>query len=436
LARAKKPKERRGVGDGSITEIVKDEYYLLRWFEPDAVTDKKHQRSRHLHGTERQANDELRRILVAVQEGKCQPCSSRMTLTELADEYLAYVAKANKKRTYYSYGDTLRKHVLPTLRHVPASKITPKQVRDLLAAKEKEPQPSKKKTPGKNDPVKFYSERTIEYIQVVLHAMFEYAIDLKYLEENPAGLKKSFAVNLVDPDDPDELDGDDEDDVPIWTREQFLSFHEHARDDYFYPAYCIAATQGKRRGEVLGIKWPRVDLDTGKIFIKMAVQRFPHEGIQPCSLKDRRKEKGKNSNKRKASFIVLGPEVLALLRQHWEKQQEIKEAMGDRYQDEGWVFCREDGKPYDPKTCSKHFKKICEKAGLPPKTTLHHLRHNFTTYMQDFYLSLRKVQELDGHADVQTTRGYDHDTFERQKNAALAMEGRIFPESPHSPSEP
>ena len=436
MARAKKPKERRRVGDGSITEIVRDEHYLLRWFEPDPASGKKRQRSHHFYGTERQANDELRRILVAVADGKKQPGGNRMTLVELAEEYLAYVEKANKKRTYYSYSDTLRKHVLPTLGQVAVSRITPKQVRDLLAVKEHEPQPSKKKNPSRDDPVKFYSGRTIEYIQVVLHAMFEYAIDLKCVAENPADLKKSFAINLVDPDDPDELDGDDdEDDVPIWTREQFLSFHEHARDDYFYPAYCIAATQGKRRGEVLGIKWPRVDLDTGKIFIKIAVQRFPHEGIQPCSLKDRRKKKGKNG-KRKASFIVLGPEVMALLRQHWERQQQIKEVMGDRYQDDGWVFCREDGNPYDPKTCSKHFKKICEKAGLPPNTTLHHLRHNFTTYMQDFYLSLRKVQELDGHANVQTTRGYDHDTFERQKNAALAMEGAIFPGSPHSPNEP
>ena len=212
--------------------------------------------------------------------------------------------------------------------------LAEEQVRDLLAVKEKEPQPSKKKNPSRDDPVKFYSGRTIEYIQVVLHAMFEYAIDLKYVAENPADLKKSFAVNLVDPDDPDELDGDDdEDDVPIWTREQFLSFHEHARDDYFYPAYCIAATQGKRRGEVLGIKWPRVDLDTGKIFIKMAVQRFPHEGIQPCSLKDRRKKKGKNG--RKAKFIVLGRKCWPCYGGTGKQQHRSKRPWVICYRDEG-----------------------------------------------------------------------------------------------------
>lgn len=151
-----------------------------------------------------------------VSDGKIQRQSS-LTLAELADEYLAHVERANKKRTYFSYGDTLRKHILPTLERVPISKITPKQVKDLLVAKRQEPQPSKKKNPSKNEPVKYYSERTIEYIQVVIHAMFGYAIDLKYVEENPAELKKSFVTNLVDPDDPDELDRDDKDEVPIWT---------------------------------------------------------------------------------------------------------------------------------------------------------------------------------------------------------------------------
>ena len=96
LARAKKPKERRRVGDGSITEIVRDEHYLLRWFEPDPASGKKRQRSHHFYGTERQANDELRRILVAVADGKEQPGGNRMTLVELAEEYLAYVGKRTR----------------------------------------------------------------------------------------------------------------------------------------------------------------------------------------------------------------------------------------------------------------------------------------------------------------------------------------------------
>jgi hypothetical protein len=51
------------------------------------------------------------------------------------------------------------------------------------------------------------------------------------------------------------------------------------------------------------------------------------------------------------SFIVVGPQVLDLLKQHRERQLEIQEAMGERNHDEGWVFCRTDnGKPYDPKT--------------------------------------------------------------------------------------
>ena len=213
------------------------------------------------------------------------------------------------------------------------------------------------------------------------------------MAENPADLKKSFAINLVDPDDPDELDGeDDEDDVPIWTREQFRSFHEHAREDYFYLAHCIVVIHGKRRGEVLGIKWPRVDLDTGEIRQK-GCAAFPW-GRDSALFPERPEEKGKNG-KRKSSSIVLGPEATGVVAAALVKQHETKDSMGDRYRDEGWMFCRQDGKPYDPKTCSTHFEKICAKQGFPA-TTLHHLRHIFTTYMHDCYLSLRKVEELVG----------------------------------------
>jgi integrase len=429
--RAKKDDDRREYGDGGITTIVEGEHYLLRWYEPDPVTSKRRQHNRHFYGTRREARDEIRDIKRLVSDGKTQRQSS-MTLAELADEYLEHVERANKKRTYYSYSDTLRKHILPTLGRILISKITPKQVKDLLVAKRKEPQPSKKKSPDKNEPVKYYSERTIEYIQVVVHAMFGYAIDLKYVEENPAELKKSFVTNLVDPDDPDELDGDYEDEVPIWTREQFRGFHGAGKEDYFYPAHCICATHGKRRGEVLGLKWEDVNLDTGEVRIKRAVQRFPGEGIKPCSLKGVRKSKKK---RRMNSSFVLGPVMLGLLKQHWEKQQQIKEAMGDRYQDEGWIFCRPDGKPYDPKTCSTHFEKICDKAGLP-HTTLHQLRHIFTTYMHDFYDMLEQIgKEMLDHTGVQVTQGYDHPTFERKKKAALLLEDIVFPGSPPSPGE-
>lgn len=429
--RAKKDDDRREYGDGGITTIVEGEHYLLRWYEPDPVTGKRRQHNRHFYGTRREARDEIRDIQRLVSEGNVQHQSS-MTLAELADEYLAHVERANKKRTYYSYSDTLRKHILPTLGRIPIGKITPKQVKDLLVAKRREPQPSKKKSPDKNEPVKYYSERTIEYIQVVIHAMFAYAIDLKYVAENPAELKRSFVANLVDPDDPDELDGDDEDEVPIWTREQFRAFHDAGRDDYFYPAHCICATHGKRRGEVLGLKRDDVNLDTGEVRIKRALQRFPGEGIKPCSLKGVRK--GKKKRRLNSSF-VLGPVMLELLKQHWEKQQQLKGAMGDRYQDEGWMFCRFDGKPYDPKTCSTHFERICEKAGLP-RTPLHHLRHIFTTYMHDFYDMLDQIgKEMLDHTGAQVTQGYDHPTFERKKKAALILEGIVFPESPPLPGE-
>ena len=47
--------------------------------------------------------------------------------------------------------------------------------------------------------------------------------------------------------------------------EQLHGFLEHVRGDPLYAAWLLFATTGMRRGEVAGLRWPDVDLHTGRI---------------------------------------------------------------------------------------------------------------------------------------------------------------------------
>jgi integrase/recombinase XerD len=70
------------------------------------------------------------------------------------------------------------------------------------------------------------------------------------------------------------------------------------------------------------------------------------------------------------------------------------------------VFVSRLGKPITRIALWKVVKKYCTRAGLPPTVSPHTLRHSFATHVLAGGADLRTVQELLGHASIQTTQHY------------------------------
>jgi integrase/recombinase XerD len=80
------------------------------------------------------------------------------------------------------------------------------------------------------------------------------------------------------------------------------------------------------------------------------------------------------------------------------------------------LFLSKSGKPLTRIVLWSLVKKYCQRAGLSHTVSPHTLRHSFATHILAGGADLRTVQELLGHASIQTTQHYTHVDRDRLKS--------------------
>ncbi|MCK8816779.1 site-specific integrase [Natroniella sulfidigena] len=85
------------------------------------------------------------------------------------------------------------------------------------------------------------------------------------------------------------------------------------------------------------------------------------------------------------------------------------------------VFCREDGRPFNPRFATRSFNKVAEKVDLS-NFRLHDLRHTHATLMLKAGVHPKIVQERLGHSSItQTLDTYSHVIPSMQKEAVQKL---------------
>ncbi len=119
---------------------------------------------------------------------------------------------------------------------------------------------------------------------------------------------------------------------------------------------------------------------------------------------------GKGSKQR---IVPLGSYAVAALRVYIEKSRSVLTRM---VPDAPWVFVSRGGKVLTREMLWVVVKKYAARAGLHAKVSPHTLRHSFATHVLAGGADLRTVQELLGHASIQTTQMYTHVDRERLRS--------------------
>jgi len=115
-------------------------------------------------------------------------------------------------------------------------------------------------------------------------------------------------------------------------------------------------------------------------------------------LSDRRQVRVEGGKGKKDRYTVLAEETLRMLRIYYRQ-----------YRPADWLFPGKDPGTHIARcTAERIFKRAKEKAGIVTEASIHTLRHSFATHLYEDGVDIRIIQELLGHAKIETTMRYTH----------------------------
>lgn len=183
--------------------------------------------------------------------------------------------------------------------------------------------------------------------------------------------------------------------------------------------WLLEAENGPRPCEVLGIEWPKVDLDEGTITIDAEII-WTAGGIPTWSTP--KSEKGNRT-------LAISHRVADALRRHKIAQDAERGRAGDAWLDNNFVFAMPSGRPMRGDSLNQMFRTACKKAGVRP-TRLYDLRRLAASAMLAAGRTLAEVQYNHGHSDsrlVADTYGYGQ---QESLQAASAATSALFAMGP------
>lgn len=202
----------------------------------------------------------------------------------------------------------------------------------------------------------------------------------------------------------------------VWSPHQVGVFLEHAEAAGHRLAllYRMILLCGLRRGEAIGARWADADLEAGRLAVVQTVLQFGGQVVI-----------GKPKTRSGRRLISLPPGIVALLKEHRDSQHRERWEWGEAYQDNGLIFCAEDGSVLSPDAVSRAFRALATAAGLPP-IKLHEGRHTAASLALEAGLDIKVVSAALGHSGTQITRDlYQHVRVAVADEAAAAVESLV-----------
>jgi len=319
-----------------------------------------------------------------------------MPFGEWIDFWYKYFSSPKlRPTTQATYENRIYGHIIPSVGKIPLSKLTQNDLQQFYA---------KLKRTGRKVNVELkgtgVSDRMVRSCHALCRSSLEKAVEEGLITRNP-----SIGCKL-----PPKKNGE----MKVLTQTEIVRLLNQAYDEGYYEMFLLELTTGMRRGEILGLKWRDLNLETGELNIKRQLTT-----------------KGISVPKTKSSIrtVLLPPDMLDLLR-------EMKKTA--KYD---WIFPSpvKEGEPRNPTAITKRFRIMLERAHCK-HVRFHDLRHTFATMALENGMDVKTLSAMIGHVSSETTLNiYSHVTDTMRAQAAVKIDreiGGTNAEMPEAKDEP
>ena len=306
---------------------------------------------------------------------------SRMTLGEWLDKWLnEYVTFTVRASTLEAYRDLANNQIKRFIGGKQLSALKTVDIQKLYNKVKNEGRVREHPTLGHT-----LSDSVVRKVHMLLHQALDTAVREHLIPNNPTSSTTIPKCNYAE--------------KQILCDSQLDLFLEAIKsEDYWHDFFYTEIMTGLRRGEICGLKWSDLDVNTGKLRVQRSVSIKKGGGV---NIGETKTDKGVRS-------ITLPQSVADLLRTRQ------KTAISE------WIFPNllNPELPISPASAYRKLKAILRRAELP-MIRFHDLRHTFATHAMQGGVDAKTLSGILGHTNASFTLDtYTHVTADMQKNAS------------------
>lgn len=281
-----------------------------------------------------------------------------------------------KKSTYSAYLLLIENHINPYF--ADKEQITEEDVQKFVLTELK----------------KGLSQKSIKDIIIVLKMILKFAVKQKLLAYNEIEIKFPTVGEKTD--------------LEVLNKNDHKKIINYLQENFTFKnlGIYICLSTGMRIGEICGLLWSDIDVESGIIKVRRTVQR-----IYVIDGETRHTEILIDTPKTKNSIrdIPMTTELYKIIKP-------LKKIVNNDF----YVITNE-AKPTEPRTYRNYYERLIKRLGIP-KLKFHGLRHSFATRCIESKCDYKTVSVILGHSNISTTLNlYVHPNMEQKKKCIDQM---------------